>query len=715
MWRRTAKAILAAVIAAWALSASAARAQLPDGRRYELVSPSAKLGNDVIAESSRTRAAAAEAPGLPMAVAFASLGGFADVRGTGISTEYLAQRTAQPGTSGWTTHAITPAQQSLTIAGAAQSLDPLYEGDMSADLTKGVFRAWSPLTPAANVLEVENLYSRDDLRTPGAGAYRLLTDAAAPLAPIRNSSQRPYLAAASADFRHVLFESRQALTLDAVRGNVMLYKADDGVVRLLAPVAGCPGGFAAAAPCAVAGAGVSGLHRTARTLSSDGSRALVTAPVTSTGSVSNGGTGTDASQLYELDDRGTPDPADDVTLHVNASELQPPATSQSATFETASTDAERVFFSSAEQLTRSPGGGLYLWRRQAGTNGEHLTLIAPGALGAIGAAQDGRRVYLVAGSQLVPGGPAVSEAGIFLWEDDGSAAGRLSFVGGIGFGDASANINAMPWNLVPRVSRVTPDGGALLFEVSDGRALAPRRVHGSCPGGNPNAGSNGRCSELYLYRAEDSTPLAPDVRCVSCGPPGTVTEANALVNVRAGAGASQVTWHLSRALSADGRRVFFSTAAALAPGDANGRVDAYEYDADSDAAHLLSSGTDTADAYFLDASASGDDVFLLTRERLSGWDTDEAYDVYDARVGGGFPDPPAPAPPCVADGCHGTPRAPPPPPTLGSSVFAGAGTRHARAAPRAKRCRSGHVRKRVHGRARCVKRRHPARRSGRRR
>ena len=44
---------------------------------------------------------------------------------------------------------------------------------------------------------------------------------------------------------------------------------------------------------------------------------------------------------------------------------------------------------------------------------------------------------------------------------------------------------------------------------------------------------------------------------------------------------------------------------------------------------------------FLDASASGDDVFFATRERLAPTDTDELVDVYDARVDGGFPAPTA--------------------------------------------------------------------------
>ncbi len=699
------------LIAAALLAAlpAVAHAQPPDGRGYELVSPAAKLGNDVVSDSSRTRAAAAETPGLPMAVTFASLGGFADVQGMGISTEYLAQRTGQPGTSGWSTHAITPPQAPLSILAAAQVLDPLYEGDMSADLTQAIFRAWSPLTADPNVSGVENLYLREDLRQPGYGAWQLLTGAAAPLAPLSDGGQRPYLAGASADLRHAIFESQLALTPDAAPGNPMLYKVDDGVVRLLAPAAGCPGGLVPSAPCSIAGAGATALRYTGHAISDDGSRVEISSPVSQfTNSVSTDPAAPTA--LYQLDDRGTASTADDTYTQVNASEKTPPDPPQAARYATASTDGERVFFTSTEQLTSTPGSGLYLWRRAPAPGSGHLTLIGDGANAAVvGASADGRRVYFVALGQLVPGGPAVREDGLYLWQDDGSPAGSLSFAGGISFGDANANDNTnFTYNGTPDVARVTPDGRELLFEVSDGSGLAPQADHGHCTTKNPNNTSNGKCSELYVYRTDRSTPLLPDVVCVSCDPAGGPATASAFVNVHEGAGASQVTWHLSRALGDDGRRVFFSTAQPLVREDVNGRVDAYEYDVASGTVQLISSGRDGADSWFLDASASGDDAFFTTREQLAGWDTDQSYDLYDARVGGGFPDPPPAPPGCAGDACHGVPQAPPPVVALASPGYAGVGNwpapkpaaRRRAAAPR---CKRGTVLRRVHGKRRCVR------------
>jgi hypothetical protein len=814
VWWSTKKRILIVVAALCALPAASALAeQPPPGRAWELVSPSEKGGNDVIAETSRTHAAAGGAPGLPAAVAFASLGGFADAIGGGIATEYLAQRTAQPGTSGWATHAITPPQEPLSVSAAAGQLDPLYEA-FAPDLTRAVFRAWSPVTAAPNVAEVENLYAREDLRTPGSGVYRLLTDAPAPLPPIADGRQRPFLAAATDDLAHVLLESRLPLTADTAGGNPALFKADGDSLRLLAPAGGCPSSvFFADQPCSAAGLGATGLHLTGEALSADASRVVLTSPVSSSGNVTGGAS---PSRLFQFDDRGTPTTADDALAQLNASELAVPEVPEPASFQAASADGARVYFTSAERLSddAAPGGGLYLWERQAqsarqqldvdatggtftlrvplpllagagldttgplpfdvsaaqlqaalsalanvgtgdvtvsggpgtgkpyaiafagslagvgvpplvadasGLTGgaasatatttqavRNLTGVAPGGAIALvlGASRDGRRVYFAAPGQLVPGGPPVAEEAVYLWQEHPGGGGTTSFVGAISFVDVIPNSNIRALNLQPHNSRVTPDGGTLLFELSDeGVGVGAGYDHGECAD-NPNLTSNGRCAELYVYRADVSTPLAPAIACASCRPPGTATGANALLSVDVGSGASQSTTHLSHALSDDGRRVFFSSAAPLVPADANGKADAYEYDVPSGTVRLLSSGRDPADSWFLDASVNGDDAYFVTREQLAGWDVDRAYDLYDARVGGGFPDPPAPPPACSGDACRGHAHAEPPFALLGSAALMPPVRAKARGRARRRRaraCRRGFVRKRVHGRSRCVR------------
>jgi hypothetical protein len=65
---------------------------------------------------------------------------------------------------------------------------------------------------------------------------------------------------------------------------------------------------------------------------------------------------------------------------------------------------------------------------------------------------------------------------------------------------------------------------------------------------------------------------------------------------------------------------------------------------------LLSSGIAKNESAFLDASASGDDVFFITAGQLVSTDHDNSYDVYDARVctekSPCVKPPPPPPPPC---------------------------------------------------------------------
>ena len=72
--------------------------------------------------------------------------------------------------------------------------------------------------------------------------------------------------------------------------------------------------------------------------------------------------------------------------------------------------------------------------------------------------------------------------------------------------------------------------------------------------------------------------------------------------------------------------------------------------------YLISSGKDKYPSLFADASASGDDVFFFTRQRLVGQDQDELQDVYDARVNGGLEaQNQVKPPPCQgSEGCHGS-------------------------------------------------------------
>jgi hypothetical protein len=652
---------------------------LPDNRAWEMVTPPDKHGVDVPLEPSATRAAADGS-----AITFALSAGIGDVVGTGVTGDYLAERARNlnPGNSGWTTHAISPQQTPMPAVVVWDAFTPQYEGEFSADLNVGVYVAWSPLTEDSFTRLVPNLYRRADLRTPGAGSYESLTacpfceQVNTPVPPRNGEIQayRPHYLAASPDLSVVLFESLQRLTTDTPpqpsgctveEGGGLpcrshLYESVDGSV-LLAGV--LPDG--AAADMSVTGSLV-GPH-----LVSDGSdghrRVFFTQPTDAAGhTVSElttaaqqkllketlvgkifmriDGATTEQVNLSERTDCGIASPGESPKVPPACTGATAPVAVAPATYLAASVDGTRVFFESSQALTDDAPvngeGKLYMYdASKPGSDPHNLTLISrdeeptdggsTSGMPFLGASADGRYVYFTSEGKLVKG--QVGKAGggryfIYLWHD-----GTLTDVG-----VSSARTSEMEDNVAigaERQTRVTPDGRHLLF---------PMLVPGTC--------DKNVCRQLNLYSADTNT-----VTCVSCDPNGGPTTAAASV-LPEGHAADQVAtplgWHESHPLSDDGHYVFFTTAQSPVPEDTNGVEDAYEYNAQSGEVHLLSSGESAKPSFFVEATHDGSDAFFGTREQLSGWDVDGAYDLYDARVGGGFPEPPPPPPSCQGDACQ---------------------------------------------------------------
>jgi hypothetical protein len=682
-----ASALLASTISA--VCAAHASADLPDNRAYELVSPPSKRGADVIAQSYKTFAAA-DGNG----VTFPATGAFGDVRGTATDVQYLSRRNGAPGTSGWMTHAISPPSGSQTLLALAFSNFPTFEAAFTDDLSGGVYKSWRPLTDAPTVAGVSNLYRLRNLDA-SVPQVELMTAGAAPLAATPTFLRQLFQNAfdgASKDLTHVLFQSPWNLVGDggfSLDGD--LYEFADGVgVRRVgripsAPDSACDEVDGPACVDASAQAGISaslaygGSQHSAGMISDDGSRIIFQA----------------AGAIYMREDGVR-------TFQLNASEKSTPETSQSAAAWDMSRDGARVFFTTSEGLVEGDDGGadLYVYDRRApeGARLTRLSLNSAGdscdVQGVVGASSTGRAVYFICNGQLVAGEP-LALVGLFLWRDGTHAyLGRFE-----NFNFAVINTPRTPWqfSFVAKASRVTPDGRFVLFTAFSGDGF--RGVGGF--GGYDHADHR----QLYLYSADRGTLV-----CVSCNPRTAAAAGDAMPGIFAGASASPLTQHLSHALSDDGRRVFFSTPEALVADDSNGMWDAYEYDVLSGTLHLISSGKDPADSYFLEATASGDDVFFVTRERLVGWDVDDSYDLYDARVGGGFPDPAPAAPVCTGETCRAPVTGPPAAAPGASAHFRGAGD----ATPRLRRhkqCRRGRVVRRVRGRRKCVHRRgrNPAR------
>jgi len=714
--KRCARATACVAIVVWTLGWTGTAGALPDAREYEMVSPPGKNGADVMPDTGRTRAAVGGD-----AVVFSSLGGFADVKGTGVGIDYLATRSlsANPGTNGWTTHAITPPQDAMTGFAALGGLDPAWEGAFSPDLSKGVFRAWSPLTSDTSVARVENLYVQDDVR--GGGPFSLASlcpGCGAPLAPISNSGQMPRLAGTSADFRSIIFESRLKLTSDAPAGGTTpkLYKWSDGQLTWVGAIPGgvdvtCGGSGPACdvAPRSTAGQSAGAAIApspayTPSTISRDGSRVFFTV---GTSDSSRSG------QLYVLDSMGTADPSDDTTSVVNAVESGPGLGGGDATYWTATPDGSHIYFT-ADGLTSddtSNGIDLYDYDVDAPA-GHHLTRIsrddepADGdavVSGVIGASDDGRYVYFTADGELVAGEPLTGvQNSVYLWHD-----GTIVRIGALALAgdDFIRNLASQSWvqNSTRQRARVTPDGRHLLFTAASGDGLGGYDQTTLCDFGG--------CAELYVYSADSD-----ELMCASCNPSGAPATADADVPVRESTGGAATTSHLQHSLSDDGRWVFFNTAEALVPQDTNRAIDAYEFDTQTREVHLLSSGDDPSASYVLDATLDGRNVFFVTRQRLLRWDTDQNYDLYVARIGGAFSDAPIQPPACSDEGCQGTITTPPLVPGAGSATFRGKGdaAAHLRRATRhrkARRCRRASAKKKGSHQKKCRKQRARSRRS----
>ncbi len=292
--------------------------------------------------------------------------------------------------------------------------------------------------------------------------------------------------------------------------------------------------------------------------------------------------------------------------------------SEGATFQTASSDGSVAFFTKA--------GELFRYQASANTSAP----LAAEVQGVLGTSQDGTYLYYE------------TAGGLKLWHEGTTA-------------NVASQADPVNWPPATGSARVSADGSKLLFSSTV-----------SLTGfDNLNADSKQPVAELFLYDA-----LSKQTSCVSCNPTGErpigpSSVPGALAN---GVGEEATEAYRPRALSADGRRVFFDSSDSLALQDTNGQPDAYQWEAQGEGScaqpsavnagcvSLISSGRDPEPSEFIDASADGTDAFFLTAASLVRTDPGST-DLYDARVGGGFSIPPTPIP-CEADACQALPSEP---------------------------------------------------------
>ncbi|HST55932.1 MAG TPA: hypothetical protein VLJ42_08565 [Solirubrobacteraceae bacterium] len=604
---------------------------LPDGRVYEQVSPALKNGFDAGAPSGTVLYALAAGDG--DGVFYASRGAMGEAT-RGLQEYSVSLR----GADGWQTRsAVPPTQVAILNAGGHIPLWPVPSRDLSSFLFSAgdTFVAGNPESPTS-LSGALNLGHAD-----GSVEWVTRPQIANPVpAPgsIGTSLFQPV--GGTPDLSTVYFWGAPTLLPeDAVRAPSAatawgLYEYSHGV---LGPAGTLPDG--SEDPGGVAPASTGNTNREAsdnvsaeafgNQVSRDGSTLWFVSPDPGTGLVAGparvelyvrrGGHSTLVSHL----------PGDPTALAPSG--VTPVQTLNGLASDTlahqyafGAADGSAAIFQSGDALTADApsDGSVKSYRYDVATN---TVQYLPGVAGAtvVVASDDARRFLFGDGNHTRIG----------VWDD-----GAIKTLATVGASQVAP-------------ARVTASGSVFVFSTA-----APV----------PGAGDSGGVVQVYRYDvAQDRTV------CVSCPPVGVVASGDATLANQFPAGTTGGELWAPQDVSADGGRVFFSSPDALVSQDGNGQLDVYEWSV-AGGVSLISSGRSARPSFVLDSSASGDDVFFATTEGLVVGDRDGSYDVYDARVDGGFAQSDQTAP-CAGDACRSGLSGPVVVVSAGSSRFSGAG------------------------------------------
>jgi hypothetical protein len=630
-------------------------ATLPDCRAYEMVSPLDKNGSSIGADLHFTSQAAFDG----QRVSFIAFSGFADTTGSERAgfTSYVATR----GAAGWSSHSITPATPLNNVQASINGVkmaDLVFTEDLShAVYLGGYFPGADPGTGSWNLYREDTASRALETVTLDKLHCECLDEE-----ELERLGRR--LVGYSSDAGVITFQTTLALVPGATGASMKLYEWDHGVLRLAGILPGetapAPGGSMAP------GGSSSTAIENHNVVSSDGSRVLFVSPAS----------GSAQPQLY-MRKNGTS------TVWLSRSWtstlVAEPAGIQ---FVAASADDTKVLFTSTTPLLNSDTGegstGIYLYTDTSG-NAESegkLTFIARvNGSEAIserqhvvtGMSEDGTHIYFFNGKAFPNGESrsAIPREGEYLWD-----SGALHFVAGVTEPIDPQGESADQYPLLGAADavRIASDGRRMAFPW---HLYSPEREPELAQPGAQQDNSEG-LQALYVYD-EASEKLT----CTSCPPDGSPVTSNAVIasaNGKLSIAGNGGSAFYSRFMTNDGRYVFFTTEQSLLPQDTNGVADVYEYNIDKRELRLISSGAGDSGSWFEDASANGSDVFFLTAQKLTGWDTDTLIDLYDARVNSELPESSPPPVPCDGDACQGVPSAAPSFNT--ASGFTGLGNQH---------------------------------------
>jgi len=391
-----------------------------------------------------------------------------------------------------------------------------------------------------------------------------------------------------------------------------------------------------------------------------------------------------------------------------------------------SADGARVFFEAAPGGSCDEAKHLYV---RVGGGGEGAETLDLGAYRFLAANSHGTNVLLEKASgedqglylydsetktaQLLPSSEAALGAGQMVISEDLSAVYFIASDGG----------TLYRYDVPARTLRMITRTSARLYSASaDGRYLYFQGSVVALPSGE------------QVYRYDNTESLLQCVSCASGSDPEPKLGGLYLEGGNEGVYQAITGTPRSTVASANGDYVFFDTAAALLPSDVDGEVapafngeqestffsvssDVYAWRRDGvdGCSHiqgclgLITTGRGGYLNILIGTTESGRDVFFATSESLLPSDKDTSGDIYDARIGGGFPQPPVHVE-CEGDSCS-TPTSAPSALTPASATFQGEGnltqpplapipTAHAQKAKPKPRCKATHGR-RARSRRRC--------------
>jgi DNA-binding beta-propeller fold protein YncE len=680
---------------------------LPDNRAYEMVTPPQKnaalIGNMVFGLSP----AVAEDGSRLIAM---SLQCFADAGSCSVERQHGGEPFAfTRAAGGWVTTAMAP---------PAARFEQNSVERVNADTGSALFSSATP--PSGG----DHFYARR-----WDGSFLDVGPASPPSAGAVGVGGFS-VAVGTADFSHVVYEatSRGIWPFDATRNGSHGVYEYVGAGSSQPVLVGVSGGAGSTDLISVCGTLMSvGATIPYGALSADGGTVFFTASRCASGSGVNAGVPVPANELFAriggsrsvLVSGRSPLGCTGTTGCVGSSPGD-------ASFEGASGDGSRVFFTDTQQLTDTAsedsgdsseppecsattgvnGCNLYEYDFSR-PGGRNLVAVSAGdrsgggprVQGVMAISRDGSHVYFVAKGVLTGaanGQGQVARDGaenLYVFERDASyPEGRVVFIAALAAENIpSAAPDSAQWASWVGRANVTPDGRFLVFTSHERLTVDDTSATGA--------------AQVFRYDAQEGELVRISIGEHGFNDNGNAGTRNATI-ARAFYGfVGSSPARPDPTMSHDGSFVFFQSPAGLTPGALNdvrigtdprgGPIYAGNvYEWHEGHVYLISDGRDTSQFFtsiygedagggggtavnLVGSDATGANVFFTTADPLVAQDTDSGVDYYDARIctthDPCVAPPPLPVPGCVGEACHGTPGVAPVFGAPGSAVFSGAG------------------------------------------